>query len=402
MAMHRMSALYAIDRELATYLPFLTPRLRQGLGQWVVGTVVAENGCQDAVTAALGPRGNPHTRRLALRECLYDDGDRITSWGPGQELDVKTCFPALLRWVRAWWVPAGREAAESLWLAADPTPLQDRLVALVVRVLYRHHAIPVAWAIVGAHEKTSWHDHFPHLLRLLAPAVPPDTPVHVRCDMGLNRRSLWDPIVALGWHPCVRYPAHLTFRPQDQVPRCAPCQRRRPCRQGCGLRLRARALPGGQGGYGVGAGTAFRDNPRPCTLVALHGGQAPQPWLLRTDQPRQRSLLRSPPGVGRTGRRAVHGHPGRHPMAPGDPDLLSPAARPRRTVQGRFNRGHAQTVDPPQRHDARPDPLAGDGAGRIQGLTCKTVAVNGEIPQVIADIRIQGGPRRLGRPHGAA
>ncbi len=285
MAMHRTSALYSIDRELATYLPFLTPRLRQGLRQWVVGTVVAENGCQDAVTAALGPQGNPHTRRRALRECLYDDGDRITSWGSGQELDVELCFPALLRWVRAWWVPAGRQEAEPLWLAADPTPLQDRLVALVVSVLYRNHAIPVAWAIVGAHAKTSWHDRFQHLLRLLAPAVSPGQPVHVLCDMGLNRRSLWDPIVALGWHPCVRFQAHLTFCPQGQVPRCDLCQRRRPCRQGCGLRLRARALPGGPGGYGVGAGTAFRQDPLPCTLVALHGWQAPPPWLLLTDTP---------------------------------------------------------------------------------------------------------------------
>ena len=37
---------------------------------------------------------------------------------------------------------------------------QDDLVALVIRVVYRQHALPVAWHIVGAQEKGSWIDHF--------------------------------------------------------------------------------------------------------------------------------------------------------------------------------------------------------------------------------------------------
>ncbi len=60
------------------------------------GTLLGLNGCQDAVTLALaqGLTGlrNPHTLRRLQRELLYDDADRIDSWGPDQELEVEGCF----------------------------------------------------------------------------------------------------------------------------------------------------------------------------------------------------------------------------------------------------------------------------------------------------------------------
>ena len=72
-----------------------------------------------------GPR-NPHTLRRLQRELLYDDADRIDSWGPGQEL-----------------------AQEPRVLAAVPTSKQDDLVALVISGVYRQPAVPIAW-------HTSW------------------------------------------------------------------------------------------------------------------------------------------------------------------------------------------------------------------------------------------------------
>ena len=39
------------------------------------------------------------------------------------------------------------------------------------------------------------------------------------CDQGLGSRDLWAQIGALGWHPCLRYPPHVTFRPQGQTQR---------------------------------------------------------------------------------------------------------------------------------------------------------------------------------------
>ena len=272
--MRRPVALYDIRHLLTAQLPQLPGRLRAVLALWVEGTLLGLNGCQDTVTLALahglrGPR-NPHTLRRLQRELLYDDADRIDSWGPGQELEVERCFAPLLQWVRSWWVPTGgRELAqEPLVLAVDPTSKQDDLVALVISVVYRQHAIPVAWHIVRAQAQGSWIDHFCRLLRLLAPAVPVTVPVHVLCDQGLGSRDLWAQIVALGWHPCLRYPPHVTFQPEGQT-----------------LRVPVRSLITGPGGLWVGTGRAFRDPPLDSTLIVLHAHGQAQPWVLLTDTP---------------------------------------------------------------------------------------------------------------------
>ena len=120
--MHQPPALYSISHLLTEHLPQLPDRLRAVLALWVEGTLLGLNGCQDAVTLALaqclrGPR-NPHTLRRRQRELLYDDADRIDSWGPGQELEVERCFAPLLQWVRSWWVPTGgRELHKGIFWA---------------------------------------------------------------------------------------------------------------------------------------------------------------------------------------------------------------------------------------------------------------------------------------------
>ena len=171
----------------------------------------------------------------------------------------------------------GRELAqEPRVLAAAPTSKQDDLVALVISGVYRQHAVPVAWHIVGAQARESWIDHFCRLLRRLAPAVPATVPVHVLCDQGLCSRDLWAQIVAfgdpLGGHPCLRYPPHVTFQPQGQSQRVA-----------------VRSLITGPGDLWVGTGRAFRTEPLdstrgPCGRVWQAYGQA-QPWVLLTDTP---------------------------------------------------------------------------------------------------------------------
>ena len=276
--MRRPPALYSIFNLWEKHLPHLSGRQRAVLALWVEGTLLGLNGCQDAVTLALtqgltGPR-NPHTLRRRQRELLYDDADRIDSWGPGQELEVEGCFAPLLQWVRSWWVPTGgREMAqEPLVLAVDPTSKQDDLVALVISVVYRQHAIPVAWHIVRAQAQGSWIDHFCRLLRRLAPAVPATVPVHVLCDQGLGSRDLWAQIVALGWHPCLRYQPHVTFQPEGQT-----------------QRVPVRSLIPGPGGLWVGTGRAFRDQPLDGTRGpfgrVLHAYGQKQPWVLLTDTP---------------------------------------------------------------------------------------------------------------------
>ena len=128
--------------------------------------------------------------------------------------------------------------------------------------------MPVAWHIVGAHDRESWIDHFCRLLRLLAPAVPATVPVHVLCDQGLGSRDLWAQIVALGWHPCLRYQPHITFQPAGQS-----------------QRVPVRSLITGPGDLWVGAGRAFRDAPLESTLIVLHAFGQAQPWALLTDTP---------------------------------------------------------------------------------------------------------------------
>ncbi len=223
--MHRPPALYSISNLLTAQLPDLPDRLRAVLALWVEGTRLGLHGCQDTVTLALaraqglrGPR-NPHPLRRRQRELRYDDADRIDSWGPGQELEVEGCCAPRLQWVRRGWVPTGRRerAQEPRVLAVDPTSKQDDLVALVISGVYRQHAIPVAWHIVGAQAKEPWIDHFCRLLRRLAPAVPAPVPVPGLCDQGLCSRDLWVQIVDLGWHPCLRYPPRVTFQPEGQT-----------------------------------------------------------------------------------------------------------------------------------------------------------------------------------------
>jgi len=63
-----------------------------------------------------------------------------------RELDVNMCFGPLLEWILAWW-PADQPR---LALALDATTLKKRFTVLVISVVYRGCAIPVAWKVVAA------------------------------------------------------------------------------------------------------------------------------------------------------------------------------------------------------------------------------------------------------------
>ncbi len=171
----------------------------------------------------------------------------------------------LLTWVLALWVGRPRQ----LVLALDATQRRDQVVVLVVSVLYRHQAIPIAWPVLRGQPPEAWLPHCRHLLTCLAPVVSRATTVQVLCDAGLNSHKLWTHIVALGWHPVMRYQTHITLQTGPDTPR-----------------VPAVSLLEGVGTYGVWEGVAFRDNPRPCTLVALHGRGHHEPWVLLTSLPK--------------------------------------------------------------------------------------------------------------------
>ena len=192
---------------------------------------------------------------------MYDGGDRASPCKT--ELDVSLCFAPLLRWVLAWW-RSGRLA-----LAVDPTLKGDETTAIVISVVYRGCAIPVAWRIGCATQRGAWMDPIVELLRELAPAVPKEMTVIVLCDRGLTSPKLWQQIRAQGWHPYMRYPKNVTF-----------------CAEG-GRRLPARAFVSRPDTAWIGRGTAFSAAAakRRCTLLAVWYVEQEEPWIILTDLP---------------------------------------------------------------------------------------------------------------------
>ncbi len=75
---------------------------------------------------------------------------------------------------------------------------------LVISVVIRGCAIPVAWKVLPAQQEGSWRPYWEGLLNELGKAVPPEWEVIVLADRGLYARWLWDAIVAWGWHPFLR------------------------------------------------------------------------------------------------------------------------------------------------------------------------------------------------------
>jgi hypothetical protein len=251
---------YQLEQTLAERLPALRPAQRRGLALWVYGAVLAGSACQTAVAAALLPLAGWHALRQYLREWLYDGADKAAPCRA--EVEVAACFAPLLRWVLAWW--QGTELA----LAVDATACGERVVALVVSVLYRGCAIPVAWHIVPANRAgPNWMPPILELLARLRPAVPPGTTVLVLADRGLWSPRLWRRIRRLGWHPLLRLRNTTVFQPDGQ------------------RRQAARRLVPGPGHAWVGRGVAFRHRPdrRAGTLLVVWAEGQAEPWVLLTD-----------------------------------------------------------------------------------------------------------------------
>jgi hypothetical protein len=262
--MHGPSELYHIEALLGTYLPQLRPAQRTGLAWWVLGTLKAGSACQSAVLAALAVYGSSRraldARRQRLREWFVDGADKAK---PCQvHLDVAACFPALLRWVLSWW------HSDHLALAIDATLQGDRLCALVVSVLYRGCAIPVAWAILPATRPGAWLPRIFTLLEQLQPAVPPQLTVLVLADRGLWSPRLYDAIRGCGWHPLLRVQDTVTFAPAGRD------------------RCRSRTLVR-QGEAWVGRGKLGSPKKRrlAVTLIGVWTADQADPWVVVTDLP---------------------------------------------------------------------------------------------------------------------
>ena len=228
------------------------------------------------MAAALSPWGSWNSLRQYLREWLYDGSDRARPCRT--ELDLSLCFAPLLKWALSWW------CGNRLALAIDPTLKGDDTAAIVICVLYRGCAIPVApypvrgrlWRILPAKRPGRWMDPIVELLQALAPAVPEEMTLIVLCDRGLTSPKLWRRIRAQVWNPHVRYPKNIAF-----------------CAEG-GQRLPAQSSVSRPDAAWVGIGTAFKSLPRTgyggrakrrCTLLVVWRVNQPEPWIILTSHP---------------------------------------------------------------------------------------------------------------------
>jgi hypothetical protein len=209
---------------------------------------------------AKGLERKPNTVRQQLREWCYEANAKRGK--PRQELAVESCFAPLLGWVLSWW--EGHQVA----IAVDATTLGQRFVVLVVSVVYRGCAIPVAWTVLPATEKHAWRREWLRMLRQVRAVVPRRYFVIVLADRGLYARWLFQRIVRLGWHPLLRINTGGTFRPAQSA-------HYQPLRE----------LGSQPGTQWVGAGTAFQGPRRRlnCTLLARWDEGYGDPWLLLTD-----------------------------------------------------------------------------------------------------------------------
>ena len=143
----------------------------------------------------------------------------------------------------------------------------DHLNSIVISVVYRSCAIPVAWHVLAANRPGEWIAPTMRLVDLLAEAVPDHMSVLVMCDRGLRSPRLWKKICSVGFHPYVRQSINTVFCPRG------------------GTRVKARHLVPGPNHAYVGYGTAFRDasKRRQGTMIVVWVDGADEPWLVMTD-----------------------------------------------------------------------------------------------------------------------
>ena len=180
------------------------------------------------------------------------------------QVEVTICFPLLLRWVIRWW-----EGSTTLPLAIDAVSHQDRVVALVISVLYRGCAIPVAWYIVSAQEPGAWMPHILALIDYLHPAIPVDW-----CTLVLVDRGLWSPTLWL----------HLRQRQLTPLVRSAADRQVRPA--GWKQTVTPAVLVPMEGHAWVGRAVIFGEQARQtATLIVVWGPGHKERWVLLTTLP---------------------------------------------------------------------------------------------------------------------
>jgi hypothetical protein len=332
-----------------THLPHLTKPQATVLALWSLGMVLARSCALTAVSTFLAPwlRRKEQTVRQQLREFCYEAAAKRGTLRC--TLAVEPCFGPLLAWVLCLW------QGTPLALALDATTLGTRFTVLVISVVYRGCAIPVAWTVLPATAKHAWRREWLRMLRQVRRAGPPTWTVIVLADRGLYARWLFRRITRLGWHPFLRINTGGTFCVQGQV-RGVPLH----------------TLVPQPGTCWSGTGMAFKGRHRQlhCTLLGRWEAGYKDPWLLLTDLPPrcQRCLLVWVAGVDRAGVQnhqtrglavAAHAHDA---ARTGGPPVAGRRRRPLVAAERRWgSRGDHPGQHGPRHHGAG-TPAAADAA----------------------------------------
>jgi len=200
--------------------------------------------------------------RQQLREFTYEGTDKR-----GQQrttVAVESCFGDLVGWIISWW----SNGDERLALVLDATTFKNVFTVLVVSVVYRGCAIPVAWRVIRATKKGAWRPHWEALLDKLAPHIPCHWMVIVLADRGLYANWLFKRIVKHHWHPFLRINQQGAFRPEGQR-----------------LFQPLRHCVSAEVPLWSGNVTCFKTKRLRCTLLARFDPCYEDPWLIVTDLP---------------------------------------------------------------------------------------------------------------------
>jgi Transposase DDE domain len=254
-------------QEVGQHFPHLSKPQAYGLALWSFGMVLAQ--ASGLTTVSLWLACLLEQRPAALRQRLrewYEEAAAKKSRGAThgvhrQALPVAPCFAPLLRWVLDTWPATEKRLA----LALDATTLGQTFTVLVLCVVYRGCALPIAWKVLAACAKGAWHPHWLALLTDLERQVPADWCVLVLADRGLYAQWLYHAIVKLGWHPFLRINAGGKYH-----------------RLGQGDFLPMSDLAKRTGQLWCEAVTCFKRYPVTCTLLAYHEAQHADAWLILT------------------------------------------------------------------------------------------------------------------------
>ena len=165
--MSRQPELYHWIDTVAMRFPSISKPQAMGLALWSFGMIIARSCSLTAVADLLAPLLGQsfNTMRERLRD-TYREAD-AKAGDQRAELDVALCWASWLAWILSGWV------GTKLAIAIDATSLGDRFVALVISVVYRGCAVPVAWKILKAGDKHAWKPEWLALLKQFRGLCPP-------------------------------------------------------------------------------------------------------------------------------------------------------------------------------------------------------------------------------------